>query len=94
MKTIPSDPGAAQSAYPWIVFEGRWGELQKAFFNGPTGPNMKGQWTHPIESSRDWRNQGYTVPAGGLLGTAPPTSAAAASPGDRRARAPAPQSRR
>ena len=69
VKTIPSDATAAQSAYPWIVFEGRWGELQKAFFNGPTGPNMKDQWTHPIEWSRDWRDQGYAVPAGGVFGT-------------------------
>ena len=67
--TIPSDPGAATSAYPWIAFEGRWGELQKAFFNGPTGPNMKDQWRHPIEWSRDWRDQGYAVPTGGILGT-------------------------
>ena len=43
--TIPSDPAAAAEAFPWITFEGRWGELQKAFFNGPTGPNMKTQWT-------------------------------------------------
>ena len=43
--TIPSDPAAAADAFPWITFEGRWGELQKAFFNGPTGPNMKTQWT-------------------------------------------------
>ena len=69
VKTIPSDPAAAESAFPWLAFEGRWGELQKAFFNGPTGPNMKGQWTHPIEWSRDWRDQGYAVPAGGVFGT-------------------------
>src|SRR6185312_16878684 len=31
VKTIPSDPSAAQRAFPWIVFEGRWGELEKAF---------------------------------------------------------------
>ncbi len=69
MKTIPSDPAAAESAYPWIAFEGRWGELQKAFFNGPTGPNMKDQWTHPIEWSQGWRDEGYAVPAGGVFGT-------------------------
>ena len=45
MKTIPSDPAAAESGYPWVAFEGRWGELEKAFFNGPTGPNLKDQWT-------------------------------------------------
>jgi hypothetical protein len=67
--TIPSDPAAAKAAYPWIDFEGRWGELQPAFFNGPTGPNMKDQWTHPIEWSEGWRDVSYAVPTGGLFGT-------------------------
>ena len=46
--TIPSDPAAARAEFPWIDFQGRWGELQPAFFNGPTGPNLKTQWTQPI----------------------------------------------
>src|SRR4051794_36004430 len=69
VKTIPSDPAAARDAFPWITFEGRWGELQAAFFNGPTGPNMKSQWLHPIEWSQDWRDRGYAVPAAGVFGT-------------------------
>ena len=69
VKTIPSDPAAAARAFPWITFEGRWGELQKAFFNGPTGPNMKGQWNAPIEWSKGWRDRSYAVPAGGVVGT-------------------------
>ena len=67
--TIPSDAAAAAEAFPWITFEGRWGELQKAFFNGPTGPNMKTQWLTPIEWSEDWRDRSYAVPTGGVLGT-------------------------
>jgi hypothetical protein len=67
--TIPSDPKAATRAYPWIAFQGRWGELQRAFFNGPTGPNLKAQWTHPIEWSHSWRNRSYAVPTTGILGT-------------------------
>jgi hypothetical protein len=69
VKTIPSDPAAAAQAFPWITFEGRWGELQKAFFNGPTGPNLKDQWTQPIEWADGWRERSYAVPAGGLFGT-------------------------
>ena len=69
VKTIPRDMTAAVAAYPWIDFEGRWGELQPAFFNGPTGPNMKDQWTHPIEWSQGWRDRGYAVPVGGVFGT-------------------------
>ena len=69
VKTISSEAAAARSAFPWIVFEGRWGELQSAFFNGPTGPNLKDQWTHPIEWTKTWRDTSYAVPTGGLLGT-------------------------
>ena len=67
--TIPSDPTAARAAFPWIAFEGRWGELQEAFFNGPTGPNLKRQWTQPIEWSEGWRERSYAVPTGGVFGT-------------------------
>jgi hypothetical protein len=69
VETIPSDARAAAAAYPWIAFEGRWGELQEAFFNGPTGPNLKRQWTEPITWSEDWRDESYAVPAAGLFGT-------------------------
>jgi hypothetical protein len=69
VRTIPSDPSAARAAFPWIAFEGRWGELQEAFFNGPTGPNLKRSWVEPIESSEGWRERSYAVPTGGALGT-------------------------
>ena len=69
VRTIPSDSAAAGSQFPWIGFQGRWGEQQPAFFNGPTGPNLKTQWTAPITWSQAWRDRAYAVPAGGVLGT-------------------------
>jgi len=69
VKTIPSDRTAARQAFLWSAFEGRWGELRPAFFNGPTGPNVKRQWTEPIEWSEGWRPRSYAVPTGGVLGT-------------------------
>ncbi|HEU4449300.1 MAG TPA: hypothetical protein VFR63_04860 [Gaiellaceae bacterium] len=69
VRTIPSDPEEARRAFPWIAFEGRWGELQRAFFNGPTGPNLKSQWTEPIAWSEEWRSRSYAVPAGSAFGT-------------------------
>ena len=69
VRTIPSDPRAGARAFPWIGFQGRWGELQRAFFNGPTGPNLKSQWTEPIEWSEGWRERSFAVPGGGALGT-------------------------
>ncbi len=69
VETIPSDAAAARTAFPWIAFEGRWGELQKAFFNGPTGPNQKTQWTQPVSWSEGWSDRSYAVPTGGVFGT-------------------------
>ena len=66
--TIPSDGAAARAGYPWIGFEGRWGELRPSFFNGPTGPNLKEQWTRPITWAEDWRSRSYTVPSSTVLG--------------------------
>jgi hypothetical protein len=67
--TIPSDTAAADARYPWIAFEGRWGELHPAFFNGPEGPNLKEQWTHPLTWAADWRSRSYTVPGGTIFGS-------------------------
>ena len=69
VRTIPSDPARASTLFPWIAFEGRWGEFQPAIFNGPTGPNLKTSWTEPISVSTSWRDKSYAVPAGGALGT-------------------------
>ena len=69
VRTIPSDSAEARTPFPWISFEGRWGEFQRAFFNGPTGPNLKTSWTEPISVSENWRDRSYAVPAGGALGT-------------------------
>ncbi len=67
--TIPSNPALAREGFPWIGFEGRWGELQPSFFNGPTGPNLKTQWTKPIQWSEGWRDRSFTVPTASLFGT-------------------------
>jgi hypothetical protein len=69
VKTIPTDAAAARTVFPWIAFEGRWGELQPVFFNGPTGPNLKLQWTEPITWSESWRPRSYAVPTAGIFGT-------------------------
>jgi hypothetical protein len=68
VRTIPSGESQARKKFPWIAFEGRWGELQPAFFNGPTGPNLKTQWTEPIRWSEGWRDRSYTVPGGSAFG--------------------------
>jgi hypothetical protein len=68
VRTIPSGTAQARAEFPWIAFQGRWGELRPAFFNGPTGPNLKTQWIAPITWSSGWRTRAYTVPSGGAFG--------------------------
>ena len=67
---IPGDPAAARAEFPWIAFQGRWGQREEAFYNGPTGPNTKESWTHPISyQEQKGRDVSYAVPVGGLFGT-------------------------
>jgi hypothetical protein len=52
-----------------LGFEGHWGEEREGFYNGPTGPNTKPQWTEPLAwAGEEWRDKSFTVPAGTALG--------------------------
>ena len=58
----------ADPAFAWLRFEGRWGERRPAFNNGPTGPNTKDQWDHPIRwMEAEGRDGSVSLPP---LGTA------------------------
>jgi hypothetical protein len=70
VEVVPTARADYLPAYPWLGFDGRWGEKQASFFNGPTGPNDKTQWTKPITWSQEsWRDKSFSVPGGGGLGT-------------------------
>jgi Vacuolar protein sorting-associated protein 62 len=61
---IPTEQAAYLRAYPWLGFQGHWGEEHEAFYNGPTGPNTKVQWTEPITwANTEWHDNSFTVPA-------------------------------
>jgi hypothetical protein len=66
VQLIPTGREAYLKAFPWLGYDGRWGEPQKGFYNGPTGPTTKEQWTAPITwATTDWRDTSYAVPATG-----------------------------
>ena len=70
VELVPTDKEAYLRAFPWLGFLGHWGEQHSGFYNGPTGPNTKSQWTSPITwAETQWRDKAYAVPAGGSLGT-------------------------
>jgi Vacuolar protein sorting-associated protein 62 len=67
---VPTDKAAYLSEFPWLGYEGRWGEKQPGFYNGPLGPNLKQQWAAPITWADDhWRDDSFTVPEGTSIGT-------------------------
>ena len=67
---VPSDPAAVAGEFPWLGFTGRWGQREASFYNGPTGPNTKEQWTAPLSwTDTEGAPFSYAVPASGLYGT-------------------------
>ncbi|GAA1502199.1 hypothetical protein [Nocardioides humi] len=71
VRSIPSDPALAREAYPWIAYEGHYGELgAKRFYDGPTGPNRKQAWTKPFTWSATARASSITVPGAAVSGSA------------------------
>jgi hypothetical protein len=66
---VPTGKAAYLREYPWLGFQGHWGEDHSGFYNGPTGPNTKLQWMHPIAwADKDWRDKSFTVPIGTIAG--------------------------
>jgi len=47
---LPHDAGGE---FGWLSFTGRWGQKAPSFNNGPTGPNTKAQWLHPVSWQAD-----------------------------------------
>lgn len=60
----PSDRGR----FAWLTFDGRWGQKEKAFNNGPTGPQTKDQWTEPFTWMEQQRRTSPRMPGGGVVG--------------------------
>ena len=65
VQTIPFDSTAAVRQFPWIGYQGHWGEVgPRPFYEGPTGPNMKLSWTKPFQWSDNARDRSFEVPGG------------------------------
>jgi len=63
---LPSEVTGPDDPFAWLEWEGRWGERQPAFNNGPTGPNTKTQWSSPIGWMNDeGRASSISLPAQG-----------------------------
>jgi hypothetical protein len=64
-----SAPTSADASFAWLGFEGHWGQKEQGPNKGPTGPNVKSQWTEPISWVDDeWRKSSTEIPLQSTLG--------------------------
>jgi hypothetical protein len=57
------------SKLAWITFQGHWGQRERAFNDGPLGPNANLQWTQPFTWAENVeRSRSFTVPGSAHAG--------------------------
>lgn len=54
--------------FQWLSYEGRWGEREKGFNNGPTGPATKTVWREPFTWMEKQRTTSPRFPGGSVVG--------------------------
>jgi ABC-type sugar transport system permease subunit len=66
--------GPPGSEFQWLSYLGHWGQREKGFNNGPTGPVTKSQWLEPFTWMDGIRQDSPRLPAGTILGPAASTA--------------------
>jgi hypothetical protein len=66
--------GPPGSQFQWLSYVGHWGQREKGFNNGPTGPVTKSQWLEPFTWMEGIRQDSPKLPGGALLGPAASTA--------------------
>ncbi|HEU4393877.1 MAG TPA: hypothetical protein VFR04_09640 [Solirubrobacterales bacterium] len=63
-------PEAASERGPfkWLTYDGRWGEKEKGYNNGPTGPQTKTVWKEPFAWMAEQRTTSPRLPGGSIAG--------------------------
>ncbi len=59
---------ATTGEFAWLSYEGQWGQKEKLFNNGPTGPRDKTQWTEPFSWMGAQRASSLRMPGGAVVG--------------------------
>jgi hypothetical protein len=54
--------------FGWLSYKGRWGEREKSFNNGPTGPATKTVWREPFAWMEKQRSTSPRLPGGSIVG--------------------------
>ena len=64
--TFPTTTGR----FKWLSYFGHWGQEEKGFNNGPTGPVTKTQWLEPFSWMEKQRTTSPRLPGGSFAGPA------------------------
>jgi hypothetical protein len=62
------DTAPASGPFEWLTYDGRWGEREKGFNNGPTGPQTKTVWREPFAWMAEQRTTSPHLPGGSIAG--------------------------
>ncbi len=65
---LPDRVDDPDGEFAWLAFQGRWGQREAGFFNGPTGPYAKQRWVEPVTWSEGLRDSSVVIPAGDRFG--------------------------
>jgi hypothetical protein len=57
-----------QGRFQWLSYRGRWGEREKSYNNGPTGPVTKTVWREPFAWMEGQRSTSPRLPGGSVVG--------------------------
>ncbi len=74
LRELPLRPVLLPEAAPergkfeWLTYDGRWGEKEKGFNNGPTGPTTKTVWKEPFAWMAAQRTTSPRLPGGSIAG--------------------------
>jgi hypothetical protein len=64
---VPTRPDP-RGRFAWLTYEGHWGQEEKGFNNGPTGPNTKTRWLEPMTWMTEIRSSSPHLPGGSIAG--------------------------
>jgi hypothetical protein len=62
------ETASEQGPFKWLSYKGRWGEKEKGFNNGPTGPITKTVWREPFAWMAQQRTTSPHLPGGSIAG--------------------------
>ena len=66
---VPTFPNTT-GRFKWLTYFGHWGQEEKGFNNGPTGPTTKTQWLEPFSWMEGQRTTSPRLPGGSIAGPA------------------------